>query len=73
MIREGHEAHEGSERAFATIKLIPRDDVCAVVGEAGEVHPELGSRILEAVRQESLGTVSRERGIPFEARGSSVE
>jgi len=53
--------------------LIPRDDVCAVVGEAGEVHPELGPGSLEAVRQESLGMVSRERGIPFEARKRSVE
>lgn len=53
-------------------RLAPKDDLCAVVRTAGAVHYELGPGFLDAVRQEALGMVLRERGIPFEARKTFV-
>jgi hypothetical protein len=49
---------------FATTRLIPNDDVCTVVGTAGEVHRERGPGFLEAVRQEALEMTLPERASP---------
>jgi hypothetical protein len=69
MIHEGHEVNKGQ---FAMTRLIPNDDVGAVVGAAGEVHRELGSGFLDAVCREALEMALRERGIPFEAQKTFV-
>jgi hypothetical protein len=68
MIHEGHEEHQGSEAGFGMTRLIPKDDVCAVVGATIDVHRELGPGFPEAVRREALETALREQGISFEAQ-----
>ena len=43
-----------------------KDECYDIIGCAMEVHSELGNGFLEAVYQEALGVVLKEKGIPFE-------
>ena len=43
-----------------------KDECYDIIGCAMEVHSELGNGFLEAVYQEALGVVFKEKNIPFE-------
>jgi GxxExxY protein len=47
--------------------LLLKKEVYEIVGAAMEVHRELGHGFLEAIYQEALGIVLKEKGIPYEA------
>jgi hypothetical protein len=66
MIHEGHEEHQGSAGVLGMTRLIPKDDVCAAMGTAMDVHREPGPGVLEAVHHEALEIALQERGSPFE-------
>jgi len=58
--------HEGPRSADADLLL--KEEVCAIVGAAIEVHRVLGSGFLESVYAEAFAIELRERNIPFQAQ-----